>query len=48
VTEVTMRAVFATKEQCDEVIERYRALEGGTQHLGRLSAYVVTLVATSR
>jgi uncharacterized protein YndB with AHSA1/START domain len=48
VTEVTMRAVFATKEQCDEVIERYRALEGGKQHLGRLSAYVVTLLATSR
>jgi uncharacterized protein YndB with AHSA1/START domain/dihydrofolate reductase len=42
VTEVTMRAVFATKEQCDAVIERYGALEGGTQHLGRLSAYVVT------
>ena len=44
-TEVTMRAVFTTKEQCDEVIERYGALEGGTQHLGRLAAYVVTLVA---
>jgi uncharacterized protein YndB with AHSA1/START domain len=47
-TEVTMRAVFTTKEQCDEVIEQYGALEGGTQHLGRLAAYVVTLVAGSR
>ena len=44
-TEVTMRAVFKTKEQCDEVIERYGAVEAGKQHLGRLSAYVVTLVA---
>jgi uncharacterized protein YndB with AHSA1/START domain len=47
-TEVTMRAVFKTKEQCDEVIEQYGALEGGTQHLGRLAAYVGTLVAGSR
>lgn len=44
-TEVTMRAVFKTKEQCDEVIERYGAVEGGKQHLGRLAAYVVTLVS---
>ena len=48
VTEVTMRAVFATKEQCDAVIEQYGALERGTDHLGRLSAYVVDLIATSR
>lgn len=47
-TEVTMRAVFKTKEQHDEVIERYGALEGATQHLGRLAGYVVTLVAGSR
>jgi uncharacterized protein YndB with AHSA1/START domain len=44
-TEVTMRAVFKTKEQCDEVIERYGALEGAAQHLGRLAGYVVTRVA---
>ena len=43
-----MRAVFATKEQCDAVIEQYGALERGTDHLGRLSAYVVDLIATSR
>jgi uncharacterized protein YndB with AHSA1/START domain len=47
-TEVTMRAVFTTKEQCDEVIEQYGALEGGTQHLGRLAGYVLTLAAGSR
>ena len=47
-TEVTMRAVFKSKEQCDEVIEQYRALEGGTQHLGRLASYVVTLGGGSR
>jgi uncharacterized protein YndB with AHSA1/START domain len=47
-TEVTMRAVFKTKEQCDEVIERYGALEGGKQHLDRLAAYIVTLVAGGR
>jgi uncharacterized protein YndB with AHSA1/START domain len=44
-TEVTMRAVFKTKEQCDEVTERYGAVEGGEQHIGRLATYVVTLVA---
>ncbi|HEV2014000.1 MAG TPA: SRPBCC family protein [Candidatus Dormibacteraeota bacterium] len=47
-TEVTMRAVFTTKEQCDEVIEQYGALEGGTQHLSRLAAHVVALVARGR
>jgi uncharacterized protein YndB with AHSA1/START domain len=44
-TEVTMRAVFMTKEQRDEVIERYGALEGARQHLGRLAGYVVERVA---
>jgi hypothetical protein len=34
-----MRAVFATKQQCDEVIERYSALEGARQK-ARLAAYV--------
>ena len=44
-TEVTLRAVFKTKEQCDEVTERYGAVEGGKQHLGKLAAYIVALVA---
>jgi uncharacterized protein YndB with AHSA1/START domain len=47
-TEVTIRAVFKTKEQCDEVTERYGAVEGGKQHIGRLAAYVATLVAGGR
>jgi hypothetical protein len=42
-TEVTMRAVFNTKEQRDEVVERYHAIEGGKQTLGRLAAYVAAL-----
>jgi uncharacterized protein YndB with AHSA1/START domain len=42
-TEVTRRALFQTKEQRDEVVERYHAIEGGKQTLGRLAAYVATL-----
>ena len=43
-TEVTMRAVFQTKAQRDEVVERYHAIEGGRQTLGRLALYVATLI----
>ncbi len=43
-TEVTMRAVFPTKERRDEVVERYHAIEGGKQTLGRLALYVATLI----
>ena len=39
-TEITMRALFNTKEQRDEVIERYGAIERGRETLGRLAAYV--------
>jgi uncharacterized protein YndB with AHSA1/START domain len=39
-TDVTMRAVFQSKERRDLVAERYHAVEGGRQTLGRLSAYV--------
>jgi uncharacterized protein YndB with AHSA1/START domain len=48
VTDVTMRAVFKTKEQRDEAVERYGAIEGGNQTLGRLAAYVAMLFAESR
>lgn len=44
-TEVTVRAVFKTKAQRDEVVERYGAIEGGKQTLGRLAAYTAMLVA---
>jgi uncharacterized protein YndB with AHSA1/START domain len=47
-TEVTMRAVLRTKEQRDEVVERYGAIEGGKQTLGRLAAYVATRAGGSR
>ena len=47
-TEVTMRAVFKTKEQRDEVVERYHAIEGGKQTLGRLALYVATLIREGR
>jgi uncharacterized protein YndB with AHSA1/START domain len=47
-TEVTLRAVFKTEEQRDEVVERYGAIEGAKQTLGRLAAYVATLVAGGR
>jgi hypothetical protein len=40
VTEVTMWALFGTKAQRGEVIERYGADERGRETLGRLAAYV--------
>ena len=45
-TEVTLRSVFKTKAQRDEVVERYHAIEGAAQTLGRLAAYIAT--STSR
>ena len=39
-TEVTLRAVFPTKEQRDEAVERYHAIERGRQTLAHLAAYV--------
>jgi uncharacterized protein YndB with AHSA1/START domain len=39
-TDVTMRAVFPTKAMRDDAAERYGAIEGGRQTLGRLEAYV--------
>jgi uncharacterized protein YndB with AHSA1/START domain len=48
VTDVTLRAVFKTKEQRDGAVERYGAIEGGNQTLGRLAAYVAMLFAESR
>ena len=47
-TEVTMRALFQTKEQRDHVVEHYHAIEGGRQTLGRLAAYVPTLAEGGR
>jgi uncharacterized protein YndB with AHSA1/START domain len=47
-TRLTMRAVFKTKEQFDDLVERYGVIEGGRQHLGRLAAYIVTRVLAQK
>ena len=44
-TKVTMRALFKSKEQRDEVVERHGAIEGGRQTLGRLAECVVSLAS---
>ena len=43
-TRIDMRTVFPTKELRDEAVERYHAVEGGRQTLGRLAAYVTEIV----
>jgi uncharacterized protein YndB with AHSA1/START domain len=44
VTRIEMRTVFPTKELRDEVVEKYRAIEGGQQTLSKLAAYVSEIV----
>jgi len=39
-TRIEMRTVFPTKEQRDEAVAKYHAVEGGQQTLGKLAAYV--------
>ncbi|TCC39925.1 ATPase [Kribbella sindirgiensis] len=39
-TRLEMRTVFRTKELRDEAVEKYGAVEGGRQTLGKLAAYV--------
>ena len=39
-----MRTVFATKQQRDEAVEKYHAIEGGQQTLSNLAAYVTESV----
>src|SRR6476619_2908152 len=43
-TRIEMRTVFPTKEQRDEVVEKYHAIEGGEQTLANLAAYVSQIV----
>ena len=38
-TEVTLNNVFPTKEQRDQAVEKYHAIEGAEQTLGGLAAY---------
>lgn len=46
-SEVVLRSVFNTKAQRDEVVERYRAIEGAQQTLGRLASYVAATIDAS-
>jgi uncharacterized protein YndB with AHSA1/START domain/DNA-binding transcriptional ArsR family regulator len=43
VTEITLHAIFKTREQRDFVVERFNALEAGKQTLAKLAAYVEQL-----
>jgi uncharacterized protein YndB with AHSA1/START domain len=47
-TDITLRAVFRTKQQRDKVVEQFGAIEGAKQTLGRLAAYIATLVKPGR
>jgi uncharacterized protein YndB with AHSA1/START domain len=42
-TEVTLRSLFNTREQRDELVARYHALEGAEQHLAKLADYIATI-----
>ena len=39
-TQITIRQTFPIKEAFNEVVEKYGAIEGGTQHLAKLDAYL--------
>jgi uncharacterized protein YndB with AHSA1/START domain len=44
-TRVTMRGVFGSKAERDAVVEKYGAVEGAKQTLGRLGEHVAELLA---
>jgi uncharacterized protein YndB with AHSA1/START domain len=43
-TRIEMWTAFPTKELRDEAVEKYHAVEGGQQTLGKLAAYVTAIV----
>ncbi len=43
-TRIEMRTVFPSKEQYDEAVETYHAIEGGQQTLSNLAAYVTEIL----
>jgi len=45
-TRIEMRTLFPTKDLRDDAVEKYHAIEGGQQTLGKLAAYVAGLVGT--
>ncbi len=52
-TLVTMRSVFPSKQERDDVVEKFGAIEGGKQHLSRLGEHLArrasdTEIVTSR
>jgi uncharacterized protein YndB with AHSA1/START domain len=47
-TRVELRTLFPTRELRDEAVEKYHAVEGGQQTLGKLAAYVTSLGAEGR
>jgi uncharacterized protein YndB with AHSA1/START domain len=42
-TKLTMRSLFASAAARDKVVKEYHAIEGGNQHLDRLTAYLATM-----
>jgi uncharacterized protein YndB with AHSA1/START domain len=46
-SEIVLRSVFPTRARRDEAVERYGAIEGGRQTLGRLATYVSELARGS-
>jgi uncharacterized protein YndB with AHSA1/START domain len=45
-TTIDMRTVFPTREQRDEAVERYRAIEGARQTLEHLAAYAAAMAGS--
>ena len=43
-TRIEMRTVFPTRKLRDEAVDKYHAIEGGQQTLGKLAAYVTGIV----
>ncbi|MFJ9033501.1 SRPBCC family protein [Streptomyces sp. NPDC102274] len=43
-TRIEMHTLFPTKEQRDEAVEKYHAIEGGRQTLSNLATYVTEIV----
>ena len=43
-TRIEMRTVFPARELRDAAVEKYHAIEGGEQTLGKLAAYVTEIV----
>lgn len=45
-TVIEMRTLFPTRELRDEAVEKYHAIEGGQQTLGKLADYVTGILQT--